>query len=436
MAEEYLRLVVMGLTALVIGVIAFQLFGNLFKRPTAIKKPAKVPEKKPFKPLSPKEKEKRLAQLEKERIKQTEKEDKERARIEKAKEEEKLVKIREKEKKLQEELVQKQEEVRQKEVLTKDIGTPQEKPEPEDELSLFERLKRGVSKTRDHFVHGLGDIVLGKKEINEDILDDLEEVLIEADIGPETTYRILDTVTQKLERQELKDPQALQTVIKEEIMQIMSKEYSAPTTNEKKPLVLLVVGVNGVGKTTTIGKIASQYQQQGKKVLLGAGDTFRAAAIEQLTEWSKRSQCDILSKSEGSDPSAVMYETVQKAVAENYDVVICDTAGRLHTKKNLMEEMKKMVRVIQKLIPDAPHETFLVLDATTGQNAIIQTREFKKTVDLTGLIVTKLDGTAKGGVVIGIVNEFDVPVRYIGIGETIEDLRPFNAKEFAESLFD
>ena len=220
-----------------------------------------------------------------------------------------------------------------------------------------------------------------------------------------------------------------------EIQKIMSKTYAVLGTAERKPLILLFVGVNGVGKTTTIGKIAAQYRQQGKKVLMGAGDTFRAAAIEQLVEWSRRADCDIIQKEPGSDPSAVMYETVQKGIDEDYDVVICDTAGRLHTKKNLMEELKKMVRVIRKLIPDAPHEILLVLDATTGQNAIFQTREFMEATDLTGLIITKLDGTSKGGVVIGIVNEFDIPVRYIGVGEQVEDLRPFDAQQFTESIF-
>ena len=196
-----------------------------------------------------------------------------------------------------------------------------------------------------------------------------------------------------------------------------------------------MVGVNGVGKTTTIGKIASQYVEDGKKVLLGAGDTFRAAAIEQLQQWAERAGCDLVSKEAGSDPSSVMYETISKAVSEDYDVVICDTAGRLHTKKNLMEELKKMVRVIRKQIPEAPHQILLVLDASTGQNAIFQTREFLEATELTGLVITKLDGTSKGGVIIGIVNEFDVPVRYIGIGEQIRDLRSFDPKAFADSLF-
>ncbi len=281
----------------------------------------------------------------------------------------------------------------------------------------------------------MSEAVLGKKEIDGDLLDDLEEVLIGSDIGPETTQRILESITEKVERKELTNPEVLQKEIQLEIEKIMSKTYPVPGTSERKPLILLFVGVNGVGKTTTIGKIAAQYRQQGKKVLMGAGDTFRAAAIEQLAEWSMRADCDIVQKDPGSDPSAVMYETVQKGLDEDYDVVICDTAGRLHTKKNLMEELKKMIRVIRKLIPDAPHEVLLVLDATTGQNAIFQTREFLEAADLTGMVITKLDGTSKGGVVIGIVNEFDIPVRYIGIGEQVEDLRPFDAKQFTESLF-
>ncbi|MEC9459756.1 MAG: signal recognition particle-docking protein FtsY, partial [SAR324 cluster bacterium] len=294
---------------------------------------------------------------------------------------------------------------------------------------------KGVDKTRTHILDNLSEVVLGKKEIDEDLLDDLEEVLIGSDIGPETTQRILESITEKVERKELTNPEVLQKEIQLEIEKIMSKTYPVPGTSERKPLILLFVGVNGVGKTTTIGKIAAQYRQQGEKVLMGAGDTFRAAAIEQLAEWSMRADCDIVQKDPGSDPSAVMYETVQKGLDEDYDVVICDTAGRLHTKKNLMEELKKMIRVIRKLIPDAPHEVLLVLDATTGQNAIFQTREFLEAANLTGMVVTKLDGTSKGGIVIGIVNEFDIPVRYIGIGEQIEDLRPFDAKQFTESLF-
>ena len=329
-----------------------------------------------------------------------------------------------------------EEERRNQQVLGREIEKEAEIEEsPEKADSFIERLRKGVDKTRTHILDNLSEAVLGKKEIDEDLLDDLEEVLIGSDIGPETTQRILESITEKVERKELTNPEVLQKEIQLEIEKIMSKTYPVPGTSERKPLILLFVGVNGVGKTTTIGKIAAQYRQHGKKVLMGAGDTFRAAAIEQLAEWSMRADCDIVQKDPGSDPSAVMYETVQKGLDEDYDVVICDTAGRLHTKKNLMEELKKMIRVIRKLIPDAPHEVLLVLDATTGQNAIFQTREFLEAADLTGMVITKLDGTSKGGVVIGIVNEFDIPVRYIGIGEQVEDLRPFDAKQFTESLF-
>ncbi|MBF0237770.1 MAG: signal recognition particle-docking protein FtsY [SAR324 cluster bacterium] len=359
--------------------------------------------------------------------------DKEPSPSEKARKEHKIQQIRQQEKQISEELEKREQERKQKQVLTKEIiEEKQEEPAP---VNFMERLRRGIGKTRDSFMQGLGNIVLGKKEIDDDVLDELEEVLISADIGPETTYRILKAITQKVERKELQSPDSLKDSIKEEIFKIMSKTYPKKDASSLKPKVYLFVGVNGVGKTTTIGKLASQYQKQGKKVLLGAGDTFRAAAIEQLTEWSKRSQCDIIAKSAGSDPSSVMFESVEKAVKENYDVVICDTAGRLHTKQNLMEELKKMIRVIKKVIPDAPHEVLLVLDATTGQNAIFQTREFREVAPLTGLVITKLDGTAKGGVVIGIVNEFDVPVRYIGVGESIEDLREFDPQAFTESLF-
>ena len=305
----------------------------------------------------------------------------------------------------------------------------------ENSISFFENLQKAIGKTRKQFLSNISNVILGKKRIDEDLLDDLEEVLIGSDIGPETTLHIIEAITEKVERNKLMDPQILKKEIQNEISKIMDKKYPMQSTMDRKPLILLIVGVNGVGKTTTIGKIASIYRQKGKKVLMGAADTFRAAAIEQLFEWSKKVDCSIYHKTPGSDPSSVIHEAVQKGIDEEFDVVICDTAGRLHTKKNLMEELKKMVRVIQKLVPDAPHEVLLVLDATTGQNAIFQTREFKEKTNLTGLIITKLDGTSKGGVVIGIVNEFDIPVRFIGIGEKVEDLRPFDAKQFAESIF-
>ncbi len=383
------------------------------------------------------ERDKYLARLEKERQKDLERRDKENERQLEAQRQEKLSKLEAREKEIQAELARKEEERREKKVLTKSLGeaeAPVAEEAPPAE-SFLDRLKRGIGKTRTQLLERLDEIVHGKREIDEEVLDDLEEVLIGADIGPETTQKILDVLTAKVERNELKDPAALRAALQEQIAAIMDKSVPVPSVEDRKPLVLLFVGVNGVGKTTTIGKLAAQYAREGKKVLMGAGDTFRAAAIEQLGEWSQRANCDLMSKDAGADPSAVLYETVERAMAENYDVVICDTAGRLHTKKNLMEELKKMVRVIRKLIPDAPHEVLLVLDATTGQNAIFQAREFKDAAELTGIVVTKLDGTSKGGVVIGIVNEFDIPVRYIGVGEQVDDLRPFDAKQFTESLF-
>ena len=425
-AEEIMTLILAGITLFLLLIC---LSGWFWQRSRSQKK-------KTLDKLSGREKEKRLEQLKKERDKELELRIKEEEKLRAEKESVQLVKAEQLEKGLQEQIVSMEEEHRSQQVLERDLKKTAETVESaEDADSFLVRLRKGVDKTRTQLLNNLSDAVLGKKEISEELLDDLEEVLIGSDIGPETTQRILEAITEKVERKELTNPQVLQTEIQREIQHIMSKTYSVPGTADRKPLILLFVGVNGVGKTTTIGKIAAQYRQQGKKVLMGAGDTFRAAAIEQLVEWSKRADCDITQKDAGSDPSAVMYETVKKGLDEDYDVVICDTAGRLHTKKNLMEELKKMVRVIRKLIPDAPHEVLLVLDATTGQNAIFQTREFMEAADLTGLIITKLDGSSKGGVVIGIVNEFDVPVRYIGVGEQVEDLRPFDAQQFTESLF-
>ena len=378
----------------------------------------------------------RLEQLKKERDKELDLRIKEEKKLQESKQAAQLEKAQQREKVIQDQIASLEEQNQSIQVLQRDLTDAQKPPEKlEQSDSFLDLLRAGVDKTRRHILNNLSDAVLGKKEINDEVLDDLEEVLISSDIGPETTQRILEAITKKVEREELNNPQALQSEIEQEIQRIMSKKYQVPGTSDRKPLILLFVGVNGVGKTTSIGKIAAQYRQQGKKVLMGAGDTFRAAAIEQLAEWSKRADCDIVQKNAGTDPSAVIYESVQKGIDGDYDVVICDTAGRLHTKKNLMEELKKMVRVIRKLIPDAPHEVLLVLDATTGQNAIFQTREFLQAAELTGLIITKLDGTSKGGVVIGIVNEFDIPVRYIGLGEQVDDLRPFDAQQFTKSIF-
>ena len=378
----------------------------------------------------------RLEQLKKERDKELDLRIKEEKKLQESKQAAQLEKAQQREKVIQDQIASLEEQNQSIQVLQRDLTDAQKPPEKLGQSDpLLDRLRAGVDKTRRQILNNLSDAVLGKKEINDEVLDDLEEVLISSDIGPETTQRILEAITKKVEREELNNPQALQSEIEQEIQRIMSKKYQVPGTSDRKPLILLFVGVNGVGKTTSIGKIAAQYRQQGKKVLMGAGDTFRAAAIEQLAEWSKRADCDIVQKNAGTDPSAVIYESVQKGIDGDYDVVICDTAGRLHTKKNLMEELKKMVRVIRKLIPDAPHEVLLVLDATTGQNAIFQTREFLQAAELTGLIITKLDGTSKGGVVIGIVNEFDIPVRYIGLGEQVDDLRPFDAQQFTKSIF-
>ena len=380
--------------------------------------------------------EKDLEQLNKERDKELDLRIKEEKKLQESKQAAQLEKAQQREKVIQDQIASLEEQNQSIQVLQRDLTDAQKPPEKlEQSDSFLDRLRAGVDKTRRQILNNLSDAVLGKKEINDEVLDDLEEVLISSDIGPETTQRILEAITKKVEREELNNPQALQSEIEQEIQRIMSKKYQVPGTSDRKPLILLFVGVNGVGKTTSIGKIAAQYRQQGKKVLMGAGDTFRAAAIEQLAEWSKRADCDIVHKNAGTDPSAVIFESVQKGIDDDYDVVICDTAGRLHTKKNLMEELKKMVRVIRKLIPDAPHEVLLVLDATTGQNAIFQTREFLQAAELTGFIITKLDGTSKGGVVIGIVNEFDIPVRYIGLGEQVDDLRPFDAQQFTKSIF-
>ena len=385
---------------------------------------------------SSKIKKKSLEHLKKERDKELDLRIKEEKKLQESKQATQLEKVQQREKVIQDQIASLEEQKQSIQVLQRDLADAQKPPEKLGQSDSFlDRLREGVDKTRKHLVNNLSDAVLGKKEINDELLDDLEEVLISSDIGPETTQRILEAITKKVEREELNNPQALQSEIEQEIQRIMSKKYQVLGTSDRKPLILLFVGVNGVGKTTSIGKIAAQYRQQGKKVLMGAGDTFRAAAIEQLAEWSKRADCDIVQKNAGTDPSAVIYESVQKGIDGDYDVVICDTAGRLHTKKNLMEELKKMVRVIRKLIPDAPHEVLLVLDATTGQNAIFQTREFLQAAELTGLIITKLDGTSKGGVVIGIVNEFDIPVRYIGLGEQVDDLRPFDAQQFTKSIF-
>jgi fused signal recognition particle receptor len=318
--------------------------------------------------------------------------------------------------------------------LTRDM--PGETSGPSD---WRDRLRKAVAKTRDSWASGLGKVFGARGPVDTAQVQDLEEALLAADVGPQVTSRLVTLAKEKLKRHELQDAAALQLLVREEIARFMARDYAPskvePLAPGLHPAVVLFVGVNGTGKTTTIGKLAAKFRRDGKKVLLAAGDTFRAAASEQLAQWAQRTGCDLFSKAPGSDPSAVLYQAIQKGVAEGYDLVLCDTAGRLHTKSNLMEELKKVRRVIDKVLPGAPHETWLVLDGNTGHNAIRQAREFHQALGLTGIIVTKLDGTARGGMIVGIVNEFAVPIRYIGLGEQVDDLRPFEPRAFAESLF-
>lgn len=307
--------------------------------------------------------------------------------------------------------------------------------EEERKPGLFERLRQGLSKTRESFVGKIDRLVLGKKEIDADTLEELEEILITADIGVSTTVELIRTMEQRLSRNELKDGEALKIALKEEILKRVSRDVKPLDINSATPFVMMVIGVNGVGKTTTIGKLAGKFAGEGKRVLLAAGDTFRAAAAEQLEIWGERVGVDVIRHQEGADPSAVVYDCIKAAMSRKADVVIVDTAGRLHTKVNLMEELKKVRRIIGREVPGAPHETLLVLDAATGQNAVSQARIFNETADVTGIALTKLDGTAKGGIVVAICNEFKIPIRYIGVGEGIDDLRDFDPGQFVEALF-
>lgn len=307
--------------------------------------------------------------------------------------------------------------------------------EPPSKPGFFERLKQGLQKTKDGLIGRIDALVLGKKEIDADTLEELEEILITSDVGVKTTVELVRTLEQRLSRNELRDGQALKSALKEEILQRLDCHHSALDVSHHHPFVLLVIGVNGVGKTTTIGKLASRFTATGNKVLLAAADTFRAAAAEQLVAWGERSGVDVIRHKEGADPSAVVFDACKAAMARGIDILIVDTAGRMHTKVNLMEEMKKIHRVINREIPGAPHETLLVLDAATGQNAISQTRLFKEAAGVTGIVLTKLDGTAKGGIVVAVSHEFALPVRYIGVGEAIDDLRDFNPREFTDALF-
>jgi fused signal recognition particle receptor len=307
----------------------------------------------------------------------------------------------------------------------------------EDVGGLFSRLKDRLAKTRDSFVSRVDELFLGKKTIDPELLDDLEEILITADLGVNTTHELMESAREKLKRNELSDPQALKKVLKEKIAAFIhsSDRPAELVLPAEGPFVIMVVGVNGVGKTTTIGKMAHKFLRSGQSVMLVAGDTFRAAAVEQLQIWGERIGAPVIAQQSGADPSAVVFDAMDHARKKKIDVVIVDTAGRLHTKVNLMEELKKIKRVMEKKIAGAPHEVMLVIDATTGQNGISQARLFGEAVDVTGLTLTKLDGTAKGGIVVNICREFNIPIRFIGIGEQMSDLRDFDADEFVEALF-
>jgi len=300
---------------------------------------------------------------------------------------------------------------------------------------LFERLKNGLKRTTDGLVGRIDALVLGKKMIDADTLEELEEILITSDIGVKTTMELTRSLEQRLSRNELKDGAALRDALKQELFGKLQAHHRPLNITVAKPFVLLVVGVNGVGKTTTIGKLASRYVAEGRSVLLAAADTFRAAAAEQLGIWAERAGVELIRHQEGADPSAVTFDACKAALARGVDLLIVDTAGRLHTKVNLMEEMKKIRRVTDREIPGAPHETLLVLDAATGQNALNQTRIFQESAGVTGLALTKLDGSAKGGVVVAVSHEYGLPVRFIGVGEGIDDLRDFDPQEFVDALF-
>lgn len=302
--------------------------------------------------------------------------------------------------------------------------------------SLLGRLKQGLTRTRKQLGDQLANAILGKKVIDEALLEDIETLLLTADVGVEASQQIIDDLTQKISRKELADPQALYDALQANLAQLLSDSHAPFQIDQThQPYVILMVGVNGAGKTTTIGKLAKRFQAEGKSVMLAAGDTFRAAAVEQLQVWGERNAIPVIAQHTGADSASVIFDAIQAAKARNIDVIIADTAGRLHTQSNLMDELKKVKRVIQKLDDSAPHETLLVLDASVGQNAVNQMREFHDAVGVSGITLTKLDGTAKGGIIFAIAKEFSVPIRFIGVGEGIEDLRPFDAEEFVTALF-
>ncbi len=316
--------------------------------------------------------------------------------------------------------------------------TPAEAPIEEatekPKKGLFGRLRERLSRTRENLGDGLGDLLLGKKEVDDTLLEELETRLLMADVGIEATEEILGQLPNRLKRRESGDPEALMKALKEGMLELLTPCESPLVVTDEQPYVILMVGINGAGKTTTIGKLAKQFQSQGKSVMLAAGDTFRAAAVEQLQEWGRRNEIMVVAQQTGADSASVLYDAVESARAKRADILIADTAGRLHTQSNLMEELKKVKRVMQKLDAAIPHEIMLILDAGTGQNGVHQAEQFHQTVGLSGITLTKLDGTAKGGVIFAISKQLALPIRFIGVGEGIDDLRPFRAEEFVEAL--
>ncbi len=306
---------------------------------------------------------------------------------------------------------------------------------PDDKGGFFSRLRRGLGRTSENLVQGMGTLFLGRKEIDEELLEELESRLLLADVGVDATRDIIGHLTQRVSRKELTHADGLQAALREELQALLKPCEVPLDVAGKKPYVILMVGVNGVGKTTTIGKLARRYMAEGRSVMLAAGDTFRAAAVEQLQVWGDRNNVPVVAQHTGADSASVLFDALQAARARNVDVLIADTAGRLSNKDNLMEELKKVVRVMGKLDPEAPHEVMLVLDAGTGQNALAQAAQFQQWVGVTGLSITKLDGTAKGGVIFAIAKKLGLPIRFIGVGEAVEDLRPFEARQFIEALF-
>ena len=306
---------------------------------------------------------------------------------------------------------------------------------PEQKSNWFSRLKSGLSKTRGQLTEGLATLLLGKKTIDDDLLEEIETQLLTADVGVDATDTIIENLTGQLKRKELSDGESLLKALKQQLTELLIDSEQALNVDTKKPFVILVMGVNGNGKTTTIGKLAKRLESEGKKVLLAAGDTFRAAAVEQLQVWGERNNIPVISQGTGADSASVVYDAVQAAQARDIDVVLADTAGRLHTQDNLMAELAKIKRVLKKLDADAPHETMLVLDAGTGQNALSQAESFHQGIAIDSLTLTKLDGTAKGGVIFSLAKNLNLPIRFIGVGEGIDDLKPFAAKEFVDALF-